>query len=64
MSIIITLVDAKDSAELTPDEVQLLRDYRSLHDDAKKLAQSYMYHYSVSCPRKAPVLQLLKGSVE
>lgn len=58
---IIKTEDTKSAADLTPDEVQLLRDYRSLRDDAKKYAQSYMYHYSVRCPRKAPALQLVKG---
>ena len=61
---IITLEGPKNTADLTPDEVQLLRDYRSLRDDAKLLAQSYMHHYSVLCPRKAPALQLVKGGVQ
>jgi len=61
MSIIATLEGLKTTAGLTPDEAQLLKDYRSLHDEAKRYAQSYMHHYSVRCPRKEPALQLVKG---
>ena len=56
--------DPKSVADLTPDEIRLLRDYRCLDQECKPYAQSYMHHYSARCPRKAPALQLVKGGAE
>jgi len=61
MNIITTHEDAKSGVELTPDEVQLLRDYRCLSAEAKQYAQAYMNIYAGKCPSKKPALRLIPG---
>lgn len=53
--------DPKVTAELTPEEAQLLKNYRCLHDEARWYAREYMKNYATHCPRKEPALRIVKG---